>query len=174
MDEKICCYDINGNAHECNVSDLIFRPTVYGLILEGQKILMVPHWDGYNFPGGGIEKGETIKNALRREVFEETGLDIKIHQSIHCFDNFFWLPVDECPVQAIILLYVCSVTGGKISTEHMCSFEKEVAGKACWMDIKNLMKIKLYNSVNVDELITRIKGDKITSRFESVNSKSSA
>ncbi len=156
MDEKICCFDIEGKTHECNVSDLIFRPTVYGLVVEDGKILMVPHWDGYNFPGGKIELGETIENALKREVFEETGLKIQVKQSIHCFDNFFWLPVLERPCQAIILLYLCSVIGGEISTEYMCKFEKEIAGKACWMDIGELKKVKLYNSVNVDNLVLKL------------------
>ncbi len=32
------------------------------------------HWRGWEFPKGGIEKGETIKAAAKRELKEETGL----------------------------------------------------------------------------------------------------
>ncbi|MEI7718764.1 MAG: NUDIX domain-containing protein, partial [archaeon] len=35
------------------------------------------HWRGYEFPKGGIEEGETELGAVKREVFEETGLKIK-------------------------------------------------------------------------------------------------
>ena len=32
------------------------------------------HWRGWEFPKGGIEKGEAIKSAVKRELKEETGL----------------------------------------------------------------------------------------------------
>lgn len=32
------------------------------------------HWKGYEFPKGGIERFEFTKRAIRREIFEETGL----------------------------------------------------------------------------------------------------
>lgn len=38
------------------------------LILKRKK-----HWIGWEFPKGGIERGENIKEAARREVYEETG-----------------------------------------------------------------------------------------------------
>jgi len=35
------------------------------------------HWKGYEFPKGGVEKGETELQALKREMSEEVGLKIK-------------------------------------------------------------------------------------------------
>ncbi len=68
---------------------LIFNP-------EGKIFLMKSHkWKGkYVIPGGHIELGETIEKALKREIKEETGLDIfDIHflnfqESI--FDKAYW------------------------------------------------------------------------------------
>ncbi len=56
---------------------------------EGEIFLMVsPKWLGkYGLPGGHIEYGETIEETAKREVKEETGLDI--------FDIEF-LMVQEC------------------------------------------------------------------------------
>ncbi len=31
------------------------------------------HWIGWEFPKGGVEKGENLKSAVKRETFEETG-----------------------------------------------------------------------------------------------------
>jgi nucleoside triphosphatase len=56
------------------------EPTVGALIFnrEGKALLVKSDkWrDKYCVPGGHIELGETMEDALRREVKEETGLDI--------------------------------------------------------------------------------------------------
>lgn len=56
------------------------EPTVGALIFnqEGKLFLMTsPKWKGkYVVPGGHIELGETIEQALKREIKEETNLDI--------------------------------------------------------------------------------------------------
>lgn len=38
---------------------------------------------GYKLPGGHIDKGETIKAALKREVFEETGVDVDFESIVN-------------------------------------------------------------------------------------------
>jgi len=41
----------------------------------------------WSFPGGHIELGETIFEALKREVVEETGLDIEPQQVFEVYDH---------------------------------------------------------------------------------------
>lgn len=44
---------------------------------EEGKILLVKSWFGHqrwSLPGGGVEKGETLRQAARRELEEETGI----------------------------------------------------------------------------------------------------
>ena len=55
------------------------RTGVYGIALQDQKLLVVkqqkgPHAGKFDLPGGGIEFGETIEGALRREFCEEVGM----------------------------------------------------------------------------------------------------
>lgn len=58
------------------------EPTVGGLIvnLEGKVLLVKSHkwFDNYTLPGGHIELGETMQEALKREVKEEVGLDVEV------------------------------------------------------------------------------------------------
>lgn len=74
------------------------EPTAGALILnsEGKAFLMRSHkWrDRYVVPGGHIELGETIEEALVREIREETGLEIHDIEFIgfqeFIFDDAYW------------------------------------------------------------------------------------
>lgn len=49
-----------------------------GKILMGKKVKNIgPYPNTWHLPGGGIEEGESFKEAVRREVMEETGLKIR-------------------------------------------------------------------------------------------------
>lgn len=74
------------------------EPTVGAMIFspQGKLFLMRSHkWrDQYVIPGGHIEVGESIEQALRREIKEETGLDIDNIEFIgfqeFILDDAFW------------------------------------------------------------------------------------
>jgi nucleoside triphosphatase len=76
------------------------EPTVGAMIFDpaGRLVLMKSHkWKGkYCIPGGHIELGERMVDAVKREVKEETNLDIRDLEFV-CFqeaiyDEQFWEP----------------------------------------------------------------------------------
>ncbi len=66
------------------------RTRICGILIHENKLLMLKHKSinpsGYFYcpPGGGLEFGETMKDCLKREFLEETGLTVTV-------DNFLFI-----------------------------------------------------------------------------------
>jgi 8-oxo-dGTP pyrophosphatase MutT (NUDIX family) len=56
---------------------------VKGIVRKNDHILVLVKPNGtLDLPGGRVENGETIKFALQREINEETGLKVEIHDPV--------------------------------------------------------------------------------------------
>jgi colanic acid biosynthesis protein WcaH len=64
------------------------------------------------FPGGGIRKGESLEQALRREVTEETGLEISSYKLINVYSRIFPERHD------ITIAYLCKIKEGKVTLNN--------------------------------------------------------
>lgn len=125
------------------------EPTVGALIFngEGKLFLMRSHkWRGkWVVPGGHIELGETMEQALRREIREETNLEIRDIEFI-CFQEFIH---DERFWQRrhfIFFDYACRTD----STEVVLNDE---AQDYAWIDLDRAMAMPVehYTAVAITE-----------------------
>lgn len=155
----ITCKDVNGKECEAPIDKLQFRPSVYGILIEENKILMSRQWDGYDFPGGGIEIDETIEEALKREFHEETGIQVEPIMPIHSETDFFNPDyTDKYKGQfwnCIMIYYLVKKTGGELSTENFCDTELEYADMPEWMELDKIYNSKFFNSVDSVKLIEK-------------------
>jgi len=77
------------NSNPINHNKFVARTGVYGVVIDEGKMLAVrqnggPYAGKFDFPGGGIEFGESAEIALRREFAEEVEMEF---DSIQLIDN---------------------------------------------------------------------------------------
>ena len=104
-------------------------------IFKDDKVLMIKEnkptaVDKWNFPGGRIEYGEHILYSAKREVKEETGLEVKLTGTTGIY-NF----ISSTNNQVILFHFIGEVTGGFLHHE-----EDEIS-ESKWIKINELGKM---------------------------------
>lgn len=108
---------------------------VAGIIFFQDQILCVQrpknklHYisEKFEFPGGKIEKGETEKEALQRELFEELSISIKIK-------SFYHAVVHEYPdFELTMHSFICEVETKELTLNEHIHLE--------WLTLNELQKL---------------------------------
>jgi len=105
------------------------------------RILLVKHvpsrggfWQGkWICPGGELELGETIEEGIKREVREETHLEIDLVAPLHPFDRIV-TSNDSIFLHVIYIDYLARVTGGELKVASDI-------GEAMWVEKEHLLQI---------------------------------
>lgn len=76
-----------------------FRPNVALLLLDDRHRVLICERagiaDSWQFPQGGVDKGETMLEALHREVYEEIGLPPAAYEIAETRDGYRYFYPDE-------------------------------------------------------------------------------
>jgi 8-oxo-dGTP diphosphatase len=75
---------------------------------KGKILLVNSPWRGWEYPGGLIEPGETFEEALRREIREESGVEVEIERFVGICKN---LEKDIVNID-----FVCRYVSGELTT----------------------------------------------------------
>jgi 8-oxo-dGTP diphosphatase len=92
---------------------------VGALIIEGTRILMAqrgkePLKGLWSLPGGALETGEMLADGIRREVTEETGLEIEPLRVCEIFERILRDTNGAPEYHYVLIDYYCRVTGGTL------------------------------------------------------------
>lgn len=87
----------------------LFRIAVSALLFDEDRVLLAHRRDidWWNLPGGGMEYGETVEEALKREVLEETGLLVEVEQLVGVYS--------KPQKQEVVLSFRCRQVGGVLT-----------------------------------------------------------
>ena len=134
----IACRTLHGKTKHVPREQLVQRPSVYGLITHnGQAVLLKTRFaDGYCLPGGGIEKGEAINDALKREVREETGIEIEVGAFAHFETDLFYYDPLDLAIHGFLFFYYCTPrTFDFCPDDQVQDFD---VTHPCWVDMTSL------------------------------------
>ncbi|MEM2211168.1 MAG: NUDIX hydrolase [Nitrososphaerales archaeon] len=112
---------------------------VGAIIKEGDKVLLVkrrfePGMGKWSIPGGLVELGERVQDAVVREVKEEVGLTVKVEKLIDVVDNIIRDEEGRVMYHYIIADYLTSPISGELKGSHEILDLKWVTKE----DLKNL------------------------------------
>jgi 8-oxo-dGTP diphosphatase len=92
------------------VGALIFRRDTILLVERGRDPLK-GYW---SLPGGLVEPGERLADAVKREIFEETGLFIKPVKVFEIFERIIPDAAGRAEYHYVLIDYVCKVVKGEL------------------------------------------------------------
>ena len=92
---------------------------VGAIMLRRDRILMAqrgkqPLQGWWSLPGGALETGESLADAVRREVREETGLEIRPLGVLEIFERIMRDAAGTPEYHYVLIDYVCRITCGTL------------------------------------------------------------
>jgi len=92
---------------------------VGALIFDEDQVLLVergkPPLEGYwSLPGGLVEAGERLEDAVVREVKEETGLTVTAGRLATVFERIMPDAEGQCEYHYVLVDFYCSILGGTL------------------------------------------------------------
>jgi 8-oxo-dGTP diphosphatase len=137
------------------------RVRVCGLLVQDNKLLLARHTAAFGEgvfwmpPGGGLSYGEKVKDGLKREFLEETGLEVEVGRFLYL--NEFLRP----PLHALELFFEVKLVQGTLSLgsdpEHEA--HEQLLKEVKFLSIRDIFQLKrdelhpiLHALVNFDDL----------------------
>ena len=120
---------------------------VDGIVEEDNKILLIkrknnPFKNCFALPGGFVECGETVENAVVREVYEETGLITKVKGLLGVYSS----PDRDPRGHVISIVFILDIVEGNLKAG-------DDAKEAKFFDINNLPKLAFDHKKIIEDYL---------------------
>ena len=114
---------------------------VGAIVVDGDRVLLVergrePLRGYWSIPGGVLETGEKLIDAVRRETLEETGLEIEPVSVVEIFERIIHDQAGTAEYHYVLVDYFCRVTGGELAAGDDVS-------RVEWVDRSELSRYRI-------------------------------
>ncbi len=121
--------------------------TVDAVIIEDDRIVLVkrknPPFKGmWALPGGFVDYGEVVEDAVQREAREETGLDVEVSRLSGVYSN----PRRDPRGHTVSIVFVCRRVGGVLKASSD-------AADVGWFPLDDLPDLAFDHRTIIDEAI---------------------
>ncbi len=90
------------------------------ILIDGKLLLVKrgaqPGFGKWSVPGGLVELGETVKDAMMRETKEEVGLDVEAVKLMDVFDTIMLDANGRVQYDFVVVNFLVRVVGGELKT----------------------------------------------------------
>lgn len=114
------------------------------IIIRNNEVLMVRQYVQrgdivWNFPGGGVEQGESPEEACIREVKEETGFDARIIQLLDCSKDKYTFDAE--------------IVGGELGLDKTNEDNSDIL-EVAWVSLEDRDKFDTYTRPVIEMLVS--------------------
>lgn len=95
---------------------------VGGILIREDQVLLVkrgkePGLGQWSIPGGAVRIGETLKEAVIREVQEETHLQVEVFTLVKVLERVFRDPEGRVAYHYVLVDFLCRYQGGELQAD---------------------------------------------------------
>jgi len=124
---------------------------VGGVVFEGERVLLVkrgkePGLGQWSIPGGVVQTGETLREAVVREVGEETHLEVEPLNLVKVLERTYRDPDGRVAYHYVLIDFLCRRLGGGLQADSD-------AQEALWVPLQDLASYRVVSAAR--EVIRR-------------------